>query len=93
MTEYLSVEPGVDMTTALNGARLTKKWLRDYLRTNPQKDFRILGGRWRGSYVNGEDCIRQDAVLEVRDRNLTLVAVVTFQATDASDWGYQAVVR
>jgi hypothetical protein len=94
MTEYLSVAPGIDMSTALNGGRLTKKWLRDYLRDNPEKDFRILGGRWAGSYVNGGDAMTQDLVLEVRDpQTLDLKGVVAFQRTDANDWGYQAVVR
>jgi hypothetical protein len=97
MTEYLSVAPGVDMTNAmhlLNGGRLTKKWLREYLRTNPQKDFRILGGRWAGSYVNGEECVKQDLCLEVRDpQTLDLKGVVVFQMTTLNDWGYQAVVR
>lgn len=90
MTEYISVTPGIDMSQALNGARLTKKWLRDYLRDNPQKDFRMVG---RSSYVNGEECIDHDLVLEVRrPGDLHLVAVATFQRTTANEWGYQAVV-
>lgn len=102
MTQYLAVAPGVDMTDAmhlLNGGRLTKKWLRDYLRDNPQKDFRILnpvGAGASGTYVNGQDAIRHDLTLEVRSLrpgSNDLVALVDFQRTDANDWGYQAVVR
>lgn len=91
MTTYLSVTPGIDMSQALGTARLTKKWLRDYLRDNPQKDFRNHTGA--GAYVNGEDCIRQDLSLEVYDSGHRLVACVDFQSTNANDWGYQAVVR
>lgn len=91
MTTYISVHPGIDMTEALNGQRLTKKWLRDYLRTNPQKDFRVAGN---GQYVNGEDAIRADLSLEVRRPiTLDLVACVDFQTSTHNEWGYQAVVR
>jgi hypothetical protein len=99
MNETLSVEPGVDMSQALGPhAKLTKKWLREYLRANPEKDFRILSGRWRGSYVNGEDCIREDVTLDVVDPHYyhEHVAFVNFQHCDRTQsnlWGYQAVVR
>lgn len=93
MTTYLSVTPGIDMNSALGKQRLTKKWLRDYLRDNPQKDFRNLT-RQGGTYVNGEDCIEYDLSLEVRRADsLELVASVEFQKSDANEWGYQAVVR
>jgi hypothetical protein len=94
MTQYLPVAPGIDMREALGSKRLTKKWLRDYLRKNPQKDFRNLNGG--GTYVNGEECIKHDLTLEVRSLkpgSNELVALVDFQPTDANEWGYQAVVR
>lgn len=94
MTTYLSVTPGIDMSRDLASSRLTKKWLREYLRANPQKDFRIHGS---GTFVNGEDCIREDISLEVRNPATSeLVAAVEFQAverTEQNPWGYQAVVR
>lgn len=99
MTTTLIVSPGIDMGDALRretGGKLTKAWLRDYLRGNPQKDFRIVGGPGPlGSYVNGEDAIRHDLSLEVRMPN-GHVAVVDYQScpvTDRNEWGYQAVVR
>lgn len=90
MTTYIPVSPGIDMSAALGKARLTKKWLRDYLRDNPQKDFRslMMGG---GSYVNGETALRMDLTLEVH-HNGASIALVNFQPTDTNDWGYQAVV-
>lgn len=109
MTEILNVTPGIDMSEALAGQRLTKKWLREYLRSNPQKDFRNHTGR--GAYVNGEDCVNYDLSLEVRDpETMNLVAVVEFQRVEKADfstltpeqreqvrpqqvWGYVAVVR
>ncbi len=90
MTQYLSVTPGIDMSQALGEQRLTKKWLREYLRTNPQKDFRNHTGR--GAYVNGQDCINGDLTLQVM-RDGTTVAMVNFQPTTDNEWGYQAVVR
>lgn len=92
MTTYLSVTPGIDMSQALGAQRLTKKWLRDYLRDHPEKDFRNHTGR--GAYVNGEDAVRMDLTLEVFDSHLTRrVGIVNFQPTDLNQWGYQAVVR
>lgn len=92
MTTYLSVTPGIDMSQALGGKRLTKKWLREYLRDNPQKDFRNHTGP--GSYVNGEDCLNYDLSLVVHDSTTqSVVASVDFQKSDANEWGYQAVVR
>ena len=98
MTKTVPVLPGIDMSRALGSARLTKDWLREYLRANPEKDFANIGTD-RGAYVNGEDCIRHDLTLEVRDRNYFrdhVVALVVFQPcekTDDNPWGYQAVVR
>lgn len=91
--ETIPVVPGIDMQRALDrsGSRLTKKWLREYLRDNPQKDFRNVGFR-SGTYVNGQDAINFDLTLEVRG-GYDLVAVVNFQPTDTNEWGYQAVVR
>lgn len=92
--QNLPVSLGIDMRAALKEQPLTKEWLRDYLRDNPQKDFRNLNGG--GSYVNGEECIRHDLTLEVRSLkpgSNELVALVDFQTTDANEWGYQAVVR
>jgi hypothetical protein len=86
------VAPGIDMSDALMGRRLTKAFLRGYLRENPQKDFRILVSGM-GTYVNGEDAIRHDLTLEVRQpRGGDFVALVNFQSTDDNEWGYQAVV-
>lgn len=88
----IPVVPGIDMSAALMGQRLTKTWLRNYLRTNPQKDFRILVSGM-GTYVNGEDAIRHDLTLEVMTPDQSdLVGLVNFQSTDDGDWGYQAVV-
>lgn len=94
MTIFLSVTPGIDMTRALGDSRLTKKWLREYLRDNPQKDFRVHGS---GQFVNGEDCMRYDLELEVRrPSDHDLVAAVYFldaPRTEANLWGYVAVIR
>lgn len=95
----LAVAPGIDMSSALNGQRVTKRWLREYLRDHPEKDFRILnpvGAGASGAYVNGQDAIQNNLTLEVRSLrpgSNELVALVDFQPTDANDWGYQAVVR
>lgn len=95
-TTYVPVVPGIDMSQALrksNMKRLTKKWLRDYLRDNPQKDFRSLDGRG-GTYVNGQDAVAMDLTLQVYDaEQRSTVAMVNFQPTSANEWGYQAVVR
>jgi hypothetical protein len=95
--EYLAVAAGIDMSKALNGQRITKRWLRDYLRDHPEKDFRILNTRGHGgAYVNGQDAITNDLTLEVRSLRAgsnELVALVDFQPTDDNEWGYQAVVR
>lgn len=90
----LPVSLGIDMRGALGKEELTKDWLRDYLRDNPQKDFRNLNGG--GTYVNGEECIKHGLTLEVRSLkpgSNELVALVDYQSTDANEWGYQAVVR
>ena len=96
MTNYIPVSPGPDMTRALQGKNVTKKWLREYLRDNPQKDFRSLAMAG-GAYVNGEDAIRDDLTLEVYRSEIgaTLVAMVNFQPTEptnARPYPYQAVV-
>lgn len=92
MHTYLSVVPGIDMTRALGDMRLTKKWLRDYLRDHPEKDFRCLDTS-RGTYVNGGDAtaIGMDLTLRVM-RGATTVAMVNYQRTETNEWGYQAVV-
>lgn len=96
MTTYVPVTPGIDMSAAMrrDGARrLTKKWLREYLKANPQKDFRNedLHG---GTYVNGGDAVQGDLTLQVMDpATMSTVAMVVFQTTDTNEWGYQAVVR
>lgn len=97
MSETASVTLGIDLSAALGSERLTKKWLREYLRTNPQKDFVIRNtagplARWHGKYINGQDCIRQDVTLEVHQDGKS-IAFVDFQATTDNEWGYQAVVR
>jgi hypothetical protein len=96
MTTYIQVFPGIDMSRALQGKRPTKRWLREYLRDNPHKDFGVLTPGM-GSYVNGEDAIRHDLTLEVYATSIgaSLVAVVNFQScepTNAKPWPYQAVV-
>lgn len=95
MTNYLTVTLGIDATKALGGKRLTKKWLREYLRDHPEKDFRNHTHGVRGTYVNGEDCIRHDYTLEVHDLQGRSVAMVNFQTAldSGNEWGYQAVVR
>jgi len=92
-TTYVPVTPGIDMTQALGGSRLTKTWLRDYLRVFPQKDFRNLGPG--GSYVNGQEAVDGDLTFQVYDakRPGTTIAMVYFQRTTDNSWGYQAVVR
>lgn len=93
MTTYLTVTPGIDMRSALGQDRLTKKWLREYLRDHPEKDFRVLTYGVRGP-VNGENAIQMDLTLQVvgpYDPG-TVVGTVNFQPTDANEWGYQAVV-
>lgn len=89
----LTVAPGIDMTRALGSERLSKQWLRDYLRKNPEKDFRNLSGG--GTYVNGGDAVRMDLTLQVVSmRNpATVIAVVNYQRDAHTDWGYQAVVQ
>lgn len=102
MTTYLSVGMGVDMSQAWaieakpgrdgRTPAPTKAWLREYLRTHPQKDFRNLG--FGGSYVNGQDAMREDLTLQFNCRSGT--ALINFQPVEKSDanpWGYQAVVR
>jgi len=93
VTTFVMVVPGIDMTRALGEQRLTKKWLRSYLADHPEKDFRISGS---GRYVNGEDCIRYNLVLEVRRPPLNaLVGLVEFRACERTEdnlWGYEAVV-
>lgn len=102
-TTYVPVSPGIDMSRALGGARLTKKWLREYLRDHPEKDFRNLG--LGGSYVNGQDALNMDLTLQVMSNGST-VAMVHYQRVErkpsrsddeipvapAEFWGYQAVV-
>jgi len=90
---YVPVVPGVNLSKALDGKRLTKKWVREMMLAHPEWDWRNIGPS-RGTYINGQDCVTYDVTLEVRDpKSMSLVALVTFQPTDANEWGYQAVVR
>lgn len=93
MSTYLTVTTGIDMRSALGKERLTKKWLRDYLRDHPEKDFRVLTHGVRGP-VNGENVIDLDLTLQVVAPNDpgTVVANVNFQRVEGTEWGYQAVV-
>lgn len=92
MTLWVPVVPGVNLSSALGEARLTKKWVREIMRQHPEWDWRNLSPLIRGTYVNGEDAIRHgDMVLQVM-RGGSVVATITFQRTDANEWGYQAVV-
>ena len=90
--EWITVEPGVDMTDAIyttGSGRLTKVWLRHYLRDNPLKDFRILSIGHGGSYLNANEVIADDLTLEVYWHN-RFVAVVNFRMNGGN---VEAVVR
>jgi hypothetical protein len=91
MTTYLAVEPGVNLSRALGGERLTKKWVRERMREHPEWDWRILTPGF-GSYINGQDAIANDVTLQVM-RDGSTVAMVNFQSSADGDWGYQAVVH
>lgn len=94
MSNTITVRPGIDMMKVIGKSKLTKKFLREYLAKNPQKDFQILSGRWSGAYINGEQCIDSDFTLDVIDPNYYSehVAFVNFQRGGETEWGYQAVV-
>lgn len=81
MTTYIPVTPGVNLTRALDGGRLTKKWVRDAMRDHPEWDWRNLGFGY--TYVNGSDAAALDLTLQVM-RDGTTVCMVTFKRTDDS---------
>jgi hypothetical protein len=96
LSEYLTVAPGVNLTRHLaehtpNG-RVTKAWVRLAMQQHPEWDWRNLGPG--GTYVNGQDCIRQDLTLQVVDPASpgTVKAMVNFQINVTKPIGYQAVV-
>lgn len=93
MHTYLSVVPGVNLTRALGSNRLTKVWVREMMRTQPDWDWRIMT---TGQAVNGEDCIRQGdvtlQVMAVRNGGWSTIAMVNFKPDARAAVGYKAVV-
>lgn len=91
MTTYVPVRPGINMKGRLGGDRLTKKFVREIMREHPEWDWRNLGPG--GAYVNGEDAVRYDLILQVYADDLaTTLCMVHFQADQTKPFGYQAVV-
>lgn len=90
MFNYLTVTLGSQAQQDLAGQRLTKKWLRDYLRSHPLTRF---ADQTHGSgylVVDASIAVRDGLTFEVHNDRSESVAVVEFQAVNG---GFQAVVR
>jgi hypothetical protein len=98
MNQTAVVTLGAQQTITLHksGNRLTKKWLRDYLRDNAGTDFILRNtagplARWCGKPISGRDGAERGLTFEVHDSQGRHVASVEWQIGDGAT--LQAVVR
>jgi hypothetical protein len=95
MTEYVPVAPGINLTRHLRdhtkNGRITKVWVRSVMREHPEWDWRSLALD-SGTYVNGEDAVKYDLILQVME-NGTTKAMVHFKADVNQPSGVVAVVN